>query len=261
MNKKLVILFEILFVVVAFGYYIITIMIPEYREKYGSSDKLFSFNKYNSMYEFLYEDGTNFSIVLDDDKKIYHIFFFDKNSLSIYNHKIEGMKIEDGLSAISDILGDRSLLKVICYDGDLISKYINNTSVVYTKSTIEEKCRELSINVNEHEEMLSDMDFYSKEIIKYYKSDKSRKYREYSDSIYMKIEEYIFANNISNLDKNSTDLLIQSIPTDNGLYPSVNSWYYVEDGKIYAYIEFDDFGFCYRGAVDSVIEGMCLSSE
>lgn len=257
MNKKIVIILEVLFVIIAFGYYILKIMIPEYREMYGSSDKLFSYSKYNSMYEFLYEDGTNFSIIVDKNGMVYHMFFFDKKSLSLYNHKIEGMSIKEAVNSIFSILGDRGNLNIIYYEDNGISKYINNPNIIYTKSNVEDKCRLLGINVNDMDDMLSDMDFYSKEIIKYYKNNKDNEIREYCDSVYMIIEDYVRTNNITNLDINNTDLLIHMIPTDEGLYPSTNSWYYVEDSKIYAYIEFNDDGFCYKGSIDSVIEGMC----
>jgi hypothetical protein len=54
------------------------------------------------------------------------------------------------------------------------------------------------------------------------------------------------------------------IPADDEFkyYPSINSWYYVNDKKVYAYIEFviDDNNiksYCYNGSIDLVKEGVC----
>jgi hypothetical protein len=54
------------------------------------------------------------------------------------------------------------------------------------------------------------------------------------------------------------------IPGDDEFkyYPSINSWYYVKDKKVYAYIEFvisDNKvkGYCYNGSIDLVKEGVC----
>ena len=87
--------------------------------------------------------------------------------------------------------------------------------------------------------------------------------RTLSDNVYKKIENYIIDNNISNLDKDNDKLLITLIPADtsNKYYPTSNSWYYIKDKKVYAYIELNEAGnyyrYCYKGSIDDIKEGAC----
>ena len=63
--------------------------------------------------------------------------------------------------------------------------------------------------------------------------------------------------------KDNTSLIIQVIPADvdGKYYPSSNSWYYIQNGKIYAYIEFSEenkiYGYCYQGTIESRSKGVC----
>lgn len=267
MNKK-VIIFEVIIILIAFIYYFVFIMIPEYKKSIGSSDHLFKYDKYTDMYEFLYDDGCNFSIILDNENVVYHILFFDKKSISLYNKRIEGMSLESVLDIIVDTFGKENLK--IYYYNDLylntIKKVFDNS--VYTSISIKDKCSSLGININSDEVMLQDMDYYSKEIIRDYKNNKDNlvetdDFKNYSDSVYRKIEDYVSSNNITDLDKNNTLLVINMIPADKDLmfYPSVDSWYYVKDGRVFSYIQFTDenkvYEYCYQGSIDLRSEGKC----
>ena len=53
------------------------------------------------------------------------------------------------------------------------------------------------------------------------------------------------------------------IPADEEetLFPTSNSWYHYQDGKLTAYIELSnnnaDTGYCFQGSVDSYKKGEC----
>ena len=88
MNKKIVVFIEIIFVVVAMLYYVIKIMIPEYKENYGESDKFIQEKSYKNMVEVRIDDGCDFGLVFDNNGKIYHLFFFDNSAGFLYNQDI-----------------------------------------------------------------------------------------------------------------------------------------------------------------------------
>ena len=58
-----------------------------------------------------------------------------------------------------------------------------------------------------------------------------------------------------------------TIPADEkaNYYPNANSWYYIKEKKLYAYIEFGEsnnkYGYCYKGSIDSIYEGECEVNE
>ena len=186
MEKKILIIFEILIVAGLFLFYTFKEVIPDYKRSIGSSDKFINEKIYKKMYEFNIDNKINFSIIIDENNKIYPMLFFNKESACLANKNIVLSKEES-----------------------------DNTKV-------------------------------------------------YSDNIYNKITNYINMNNISNLDINDTTLVISMISADEEFthYPSINSWYYVKDKKVYAYIEFvisDNKvkGYCYNGSIDLVKEGVC----
>ena len=83
----------------------------------------------------------------------------------------------------------------------------------------------------------------------------------YADSIYEKITKYKNDNQITNQEISSSNLPIYLIPADATgiIYPTLESWYYIEEGKVYAYIviEEEQYHFCYQGEINKVKEGEC----
>lgn len=284
MEKKITIILEILIIGIAFFVYTFKEVIPEYKESIGSSDKFINSEIYKKMYEFNIDNKINFSIIIDENNKIYHMFFFDKESTCLANKNIENNKLEEGLKKIYVILLDNNLLSsssivnIIRYDNtdniiyDLVSdlhmQYNITGNIILSDSTLISKVESLKLESDE-DSYLKDLDLYSKEYIRLTKNivltkEESSNTRQYSDNVYNKITNYINTNNISNLSVNDTTLVINMIPGDEEFkyYPSINSWYYVKDGNVYAYIEFiiNDStakGYCYNGSVDSVKEGVC----
>ena len=284
MEKKIIVILEILIIGVAFLAYTFKEAIPEYKKSIGSSDKFINTEIYNKMYEFNIDNKINFSIIIDENNNIYHMFFFDKESACLANKNIENNKLEEGLKKIynglieKDYLTNTSNINIIRYDNkeniiyDLVSNlnrfYNIKGSINIVDSTIENKINELKLE-SVPESYLKDLDLYSKEYIRLTKNvvlskEESINTREYSDNVYSKITNYMNMNGISNLNTNDTTLVINMIPGDEEYkyYPSINSWYYVKDKKVYAYIEFiindnNVKGYCYEGSIDLVKEGVC----
>ena len=284
MEKKILIIFEILIVVGLFLFYTFKEVIPDYKRSIGSSDKFINEKIYKKMYEFNIDNKINFSIIIDENNKIYHMFFFDKESTCLANKNIENNKLEEGLKKIyiglieKDYLTNTSNINIIRYDNkdniiyDLVSNLNNfyniNGIINISDSTIENKINQLQLDSNS-ESFLKDLDLYSKEYIRLTKNvvlskEESTSTREYSDNVYSKITNYMNMNGISDLNINDTTLVINMIPGDDEFkyYPSINSWYYVKDKKVYAYIEFiindnNVKGYCYEGSIDLVKEGVC----
>ena len=284
MEKKIVVILEILIIVGLFIFYLITEVIPDYKKLIGSSDKFINTKVYDKMYEFNIDNKINFSIIIDENNNIYHMFFFDKESACLANKNIENNKLEEGLKKIyiglieKDYLTNTSNINIIRYDNkeNIIYDIVSNLNRFYnikgniniSDSTIENKINELKLDSIE-ESYLKDLDLYSKEYIRLTKNvvlskEESINTRKYSDNVYSKITNYMNMNGISNLNTNDTTLVINMIPGDeeHKYYPSINSWYYVKDKKVYAYIEFiindnNVKGYCYEGSIDLVKEGVC----
>ena len=70
MRNKAVILLEVIIVIIMFAWYISTTLIPELKQKFGSSDTFINSNLYNNMVE-LNIDDTNFILVLNSREKIF----------------------------------------------------------------------------------------------------------------------------------------------------------------------------------------------
>ena len=88
------------------------------------------------------------------------------------------------------------------------------------------------------------------------------KIKEYSDSIYKKLEKYKENNSVVNQDIDDSKFPIQLIPssTDN-YYADSDSWYYIKDSNIYAYIKLtigkETYEYCYKGSIDNYQFGKC----
>ena len=87
--------------------------------------------------------------------------------------------------------------------------------------------------------------------------------KEYANNVYKKLENYVITNNIGEQDKNDTSLPINLIPasSDNAIYPNLDSWYYIKNKQVFAYIAIDTkdqtYGWCYNGGIDNYKEGEC----
>jgi len=291
MGKKIVVVLEILAIFVATIWCIFAEVIPEYKEKLGSSDKFIRPDAYSNMLEIQVDNVTSFAILLDKDTNIFHLMFFDKEAICLYNQNIEGKSLQKGLLSIikilieNDYLKNTSIVTVTRYNDkdyekckrvfvELLSQYGLNTNIIEKSNTLKEKAKELGIDASNNEDILKKIDLYSKEYprllnnIDYQKENENLKLTEetskkFTNQVYRKIEEYVEEEHISYLDKNNTVFEIQLIPADNHnqYFPSNRSWYYVSEGRVFAYIEIVDgekqYGYCYQGSIDKSIKGEC----
>lgn len=287
MPKKFVFILEIIAIILASFYYILIEVIPDYKKNIGSSDKFINLENYENMLEFEIPNKINFAVIINKNKSIYQIIFLDENASCLYNKNIENNDLESSLEMIVKILiennylDNSSIFKIIRYNDLYYQEFISSLNKILIKFNInnsieikkdlKEKAKELSISSEDDREILKYIDYYSKELTRTFKKqekilekklDKTTS-QEYINNVYKKIEKYINDNKIENLNKNNSDLIITLIPADNNgkYYPSNNSWYYVENKKVYAYIEIVEnnkkYSYCFNGAIDFNKEGEC----
>lgn len=182
MEKKLKIIFEILFVVGAIFYYYQRIFIPEYRAKMGSSDYFVRSEDYSNMVEISIDNHSDFVFVWNDEEVIYHMFFLSKDSSCLYNKNIEGKSFEEAISLSillldeNHYLNSESLIKIIRYGNKSYSKFLESLTtslhqygidnIVEEEETLENKCKELGLGENSKKTMLLAIDLYSKEKVR-----------------------------------------------------------------------------------------------
>lgn len=276
MKKYYRIIFEIVIIFVAMLYYLFKIFIPEYKNSIGSSEKLLFKNDYVNYIEVKIDNNVDFAFLINDSGVVFHMFFFDNNASNLYNRNIEDKEIDVAIKMIFDILKAQELYnsssKIIIYHTsnnmyldvlNALKKYNNN--IIEYKIDLKEKALEYSIQDEDDKKILFTLDIYSKELAT--NNTKStflgnNKWSFYSDEIYEKLDKYIKSNNIENLRKDDVNYPISLIPDDSmTYYPTTNSWYYVEDGRVYAYIEFKSnnmfYRYCYMGSIDDRTKGAC----
>lgn len=290
MEKKLIIIAEIVFVVIAVGYYTVKELIPDFKKQFGSSDRIVNPEKCTNIIEIKINDDVDYIYLLDNEEKIYHIIFLSPSSLVLYNKNIENnnydivnkKSIEQFIK--NNYLKTDSKISVTRYNNDnyikykdsllSILKYYNiNTNIIENESDFVEMSKKIGVEPSSKSKMISELDYYSKELInnnsnnnlKNIVLDKDNS-KKFSNNVYKKIEKYIQSNDIENMDMKDTRLIISTIPADDNAkyYPSINSWYYVKNRRIYAYIEFEGnnkYSYCYKGSIDSVYEGECEVNE
>ena len=264
--------------------------IPEYKESIGSSDNFIFASNYEDMVEFKI-NRLNFAVITNQNK-IIHILFFTKESLIFYNKDIENKSLEESINIIVNILvntknilnndqiiitryEDKSYTKIKQLLKEELSKYNYAITLTEKTSTLEERALKENISVTKKENIIMQLDLYSKEIISKYKNTSNvdvstektnlteKIAKENANKVYKKLQNYVITNNIGVQDINDTKLPITLIPADQtlNLYPSPRSWYYVENGKVYAYIEFETneikYGFCYQGSIEENKKGEC----
>ncbi|MBP5678999.1 MAG: hypothetical protein J6X28_04150 [Bacilli bacterium] len=286
MNKKGMLL-EFLLVIVLLVLYTIFVVYPDYKKSQGSSDAFIRSDDYENMIEIRINDQTDFAYILNSKEQVYHLFFFDNTSSILYNKNIEYQSIEKSIATTIPILIENQYLK----NGDSVTilrasdtlypqfqkswdKIILQYSLVIETSekvqTLEEKARELGMDTSSESSMLLDLDFYSKEFAKerpkeVYVPLTEESSKEYANSIYLKIEKMVKEKNITSLDKGEADIDLSLVPADSShlYYPTSRSWYSVRDGKVYAFIEFQDkekfYSYCYQGSIDLRVKGECES--
>lgn len=265
--------------------------IPEYKESQGSSDSYIDSTAFDDIIEVKVNNKPNFAIVTSDNS-IIGILFFDKESLCIYNQNIENTPIEDGVNKIVELLIENDYLKsnstitFIKYSNasyERVTTAFKNTllslgvGVNYfeTETTLQERAISLNITETDIEQIIKELELYSKDIVRHNKNNVSENNssistdmtettaKEYTNNVYIKIENYISDNNIINQEVNNTSLPIYLIPANSQgtIFPDTSSWYYIKDSKVYAYISIThnnkNYSYCYQGSIDEYKKGQC----
>ena len=266
--------------------------IPELKESLGSSDKFITEKNYEDMVEFDINNNLNFAVVIKSNK-INHIFMFNEQSVILYNQDIENNSIKKSISMITNLLinsnnlTQSSQVTLTSYENknydevkqsfinELKSNNFNNITILEKQTTIEKKVERLEIEYSKKDDLISKLDIYSKNIISSAKTTENtysttesksiskEQAKEYANNVYKKLENYVITNNIGEQDKNDTSLPINLIPasSDNTIYPNLDSWYYIKNKQVFAYIAIDTkdqtYSWCYNGGIDNYKEGEC----
>ena len=220
MEKKLIIIAEIVFVVIAVGYYTVKELIPDFKKQFGSSDRIVNPEKCTNIIEIKINDDVDYIYLLDNEEKIYHIIFLSPSSLVLYNKNIENnnydivnkKSIEQFIK--NNYLKTDSKISVTRYNNDnyikykdsllSILKYYNiNTNIIENESDFVEMSKKIGVEPSSKSKMISELDYYSKELInnnsnnnlKNIVLDKDNS-KKFSNNVYKKIEKYIQSNNI-----------------------------------------------------------------
>ena len=287
MKKKTVYLLEAILVLILLLGYTIFVVIPDYKKTQGSSDSFIQSSSYQNMIEVRINSVTDFAFVLNSKGDVYHLFFFDNTSTFLYNENIENHTIQDSLTKVIPILIENNLLRSgdeieLIRDKDdyyqefiktwneLLLKYSIETNTLEKVQSLRDKSESLGIDETSTSSILLNMDFYSKEFIKdaknqSYESLTEETSRKFSNTIYMKLEDLVHSRGITSLEDGDSLIEISLIPAESThhYYPTHNSWFRVEDGKVFAFIEFEENGssysYCYRGSIDLKEKGACSS--
>ena len=277
---KITNIITIVVVIVVFLLLIIFKIIPDLKAIRGSSDTYINYDKYDTVIGIKINTNADFLLVITDNK-VQNIVFLSNNSLYLYNQNIEGNTLNESLTSIINILRNNDVL----LDELTLIKYQSNTSydnvkkLLANKLNVEELTSTYQLlaaeyNINAYQdniEQLQAIETYSKELTRKYKNEKileetineynKNEVKEAADNVYSKLATY--AKNVENQEIYSTSLIITDIPANQELtlYPSVDSWYYIKNHQVYAYINFktttNNYDFCYNGSIDNMKEGKC----
>ena len=292
MNEKLQSRLTILILIVIIIVGIFLKGIPELKKSLGSSDKFITKKNYDDMVEFDINNILNFAVIIKDNK-INHILMYNEKSVILYNQDIENNPINKSISMITNLLinsnniTQTSQVTLTSYENkyynavkqaflnELQSNNYNNITIIEKQTTLENKADCLEIEYSTKDDLVSKLDIYSKNIISRSKSSSNdynttetksiskEQAKEYANNVYQKLENYVITNNIGEQDKNDTSLPINLIPasSDNTIYPNLDSWYYIKNKQVFAYIAIDTkdqtYGWCYNGGIDNYKEGEC----
>ena len=250
--------------------------LPEYRQEYGSSDSLI-YTDLSRLVE-IKIDGVDFGYAYNDENKVRAIIFFNNNSTVLYNKNIENLSIDEALTKSLDVLynnkmiRENSIITIIKYQEDSIDykSIVDNNLTNKINYSYDEQLSSLNtikerFNISEEDtsRIIYRLILQSKEVARSSKNNDKTSYKEYTDNVYRQLVKYKDTNNIYNEEKDNHTIDISLIPADEDLtmFPTPNSYFYINEGMIFAYIEIDIEGniisYCYNGNINNYDEGVC----
>lgn len=257
----------------------------------GSSEKIIGTWNYQTMFEIKIDDTFDIGMVVNKKEIVYHLFFFHPSSRIFYNQELEGHSLQETTKMILSTLIKKKILTAsssveMVYYGDLLKddfshsvfevleEYNLSNTPIFTQTTLEERAKVLEIGSTSKTIILWGMEALSQDIVhsseelpEVEKELTKDSAREYADNVYKKLEKLLQSTNLTDFTKNQPPFLLQTIPADSDgiYYPTNNSWYFANSGKITAYIEFTDkntsYKFCYKGNIEKVSEEECYEKD
>ncbi len=293
MNTKVKVglfILEVVVILIIIIYLAITKYWPEYQESLGSSEKLFLPSIYATGVEIKITTGPELFLVIDKEEKVAAIFFENEQATYLANQEIENKSITKAIPKIIQILIDNKLLDnntitIINYkDRKVYDKVLtkvketltaNNkvVAITETSSSLQQKSQEEGLEEAEDDDILwklyeQSMDILNNDSIEPETNNTVDLTKDlasvYADTIYQKLMTYRVNLNLKDQEINASNMPIQYIPGDseNTIYPTSDSWYYIKDYKIYAEISFkgekQQYTFCYQGSLEEKKEGNCV---
>ena len=284
-EEKLLNIITILIIIALLVYYLITNSIPEFKKTFGSSDKIIKTSEYENLVNVNVNNNINFGLVINNKKEIYHIYFYEDNSLILYNQNIENNKFNKALDKVvvklieNDYLKEGATITLTKYNTKYYNDLKNSLMKVLNKYKVHVTLREETSDIlslaaayelddTDQTKILLELDLLLKNQTKINKEEPKEEITEkdlkkYCNNIYMSIESYQKGNRIINEEKNKNKLDITKISALEGknIFPTKDSYYYIKDSKVYAYIkiEFDakSAEYCYNGSIDEYKVGVC----
>ena len=274
MNEdKIVKIISIIIMIIAIFVLIVYKYIPEYKNSIGSSDNYLNITTYKEMIKIKLSTGPQFILVADDSNKIIKILFTNKSSLCLYNKNIENNTIKNSIVKTLENLSnsyylDNASIEITTYS----SQNIKNELVKLLKesySNILIKENNESLTTEEELSYLQEQQEKSQKNIRDYKNNKLISSIEaslseddaykYAENVCIKLQQY--ATKIENQEKNSPNFPIQLMQgeTDKNIYPSSKSWYYINNGKVFGYINFksEEYDYSYCCQNNKILRGKC----
>lgn len=288
MNKKTVNWLKVFKIIIIILVILVAIYlgVNEYKTSLGSSEKLFNYNNYKTAIR-IKNNNIDTILLINKNVKVSNLILINNESSILYNQDIEEQTLKKSINKIlllfknnNDLTTD---ITIINYKDEKIAnkvtKYIKNEliknnltlNILNKTSSLEELSDEFDIKANSEKEILETLYYKAMDAITKSKKEDDKdqesidnnNYKSYADTVYKKLRDYQTKNNIKNQDKNENTIKIELIPADveQNIYPDMDSWYYIKDEKIYAYIRFKNndqtIDFCYNGDIEKYKEGVC----
>ena len=288
MDKYINIISIIVVIIVAI-FLIVFKIAPDLKKIKGSSDNFIDYDNIDTVIGIKTPTNINFLLVIEKEK-VTNILFLSSGALCLYNQDIENKSLDAALKTITTTLKEQDVIGLTITEYPHNKLYKKAKEILIKSLTLEENtntyqslAKSLSIQTYEDNlEQLKTLESYSKNLIREYKNAKTLEeltkkdtddnkkenkttsnstMREAADHVYQKLSTY--AKTVANQEKNSPNLLITDIPANAELtlYPTEESWYYIKEHKVYAYINFKltskSYDFCYNGSIENIKEGKC----
>jgi len=202
-----------------------------------------------------------------------------------YNKNIENNTLNKSMDIIitrlieEDYLKEKSTITLTKYDNKYYNSFKDSLNTILNKykvhinlkektSDLQTLGKELEIDNTDPDKILLEIDLLLKSQVNTKEEAEEveiteKDIKKYCNNIYMNIEKYMKDNNIKNEDKNNTKLNIRTISADTNskIFPDKESYYYIKDSKVYAYIKITidakSKDYCYNGSIDEYKVGAC----